>query len=144
MQLCESYGQQPAEARCEHSRTTAGLRAAKAAARAVLRTAFLYIHHMRTAPRNPKTEKPTKNARILLDVAIICTTFGPSDPSKRRESHCCFVNVRNLHPDSNKRMSRRVVTAPRLVGVHLTHYAMTGVGLLYYEVWMGNLTTYET
>ena len=41
-------------------------------------------------------------------------------------------------------MSRRVVTAPRLVGVHLTHYAMTGVGLLYYEVWMGNLTTYET
>ena len=31
-------------------------------------------------------------------------------------------------------MSRRVVTTPRLVGVHLTHYAMTGVGLLYYEV----------
>ena len=58
---------------------------------------------------------------LLLDQAI---------RQMRRESHCCFVNVRNLHPDSNKRMSRRVVTAPRLVGVHLTHYAMTGVGLL--------------
>ncbi len=31
-------------------------------------------------------------------------------------------------------MSRRVVTAPRVVGVHLTHCAMTGVGLLCYEV----------
>ena len=33
-------------------------------------------------------------------------------------------------------MSRRVVATPRLVGVHLTHCAMTGVGLLCYEVWM--------
>ena len=31
-------------------------------------------------------------------------------------------------------MSRRVVTTSRLVIVHLTHYAMTGVGLLCYEV----------
>ena len=43
------------------------------------------------------------------------------------------VNLRNLQSDSNKRMSRRVVNhAP--IGKYIEHCAMTGVGLLCYEV----------
>ncbi len=60
---------------------------------------------LRTAPHGLQTGKPTKNARILLDVAIICTTFGPSDPSKRRESRCYHRKSGILQSDGNKRMS---------------------------------------
>ncbi len=41
------------------------------------------LRRRRTASRGPKTEKTPKNVHFLLDVAIICTTFGPSDPSKK-------------------------------------------------------------
>ena len=62
-----------------------------------------------------KTQITTKKVRILLDVPIVCTTFGPSDPSEYDVNRIAvIVNVRNLHSDSNKRMSRRVVTTPRL------------------------------
>ena len=50
-----------------------------------------------------------KIARKLLWFRFFVLLLGQAIRRKRRESRCCFVNVRNLHPDSNKRMSRRVV-----------------------------------
>ena len=57
-----------------------------------------------------ETQITTKKARVLLLVSIICTTFGASDPSKRRESRCRYRKRGNLQKNGNKRMSRRVVT----------------------------------
>ena len=41
--------------------------------------------------------------------------FWGSDPSKDVNRIAVLVNLRNLLSNSNKRMSRRVVTTPRLV-----------------------------
>ena len=51
---------------------------------------------------NPqKTQITTKKARKLLYDTIICTTFGPSDPSKSDVNRIAVVvNVENLQPDS--------------------------------------------
>ena len=84
----------------------------------------------------PKTRKIAKKARKLLYDTIICTTFGASDPSECDVNRIAvLVNLRNLLLDSNKRMSYfGSSTTLRLVRVHLKYYAMTGVGLLCYEV----------
>ncbi len=78
----------------------------------------------------------TKKACKLLYDTIICTTFGASDPSECDVNRIAvLVNLRNLLLDSNKRMSYfGSSTTLRLVRVHLKYYAMTGVGLLCYEV----------
>ena len=50
-----------------------------------------------TASHSPQTKKTTKNARILLDVAIIYTTFWPSDPSKETWIELLLpINVESL------------------------------------------------
>ncbi len=67
-----------------------------------------------------KTQITTKKVRILLDVPIVCTTFGPSDPSEYDVNRIAVaVNVENLHSDGNKRMSYfGSLTTLRLVVVH--------------------------
>ena len=64
----------------------------------------------------PKTRKITKKACKLLYDTIIRTTFGASDPSKCDVNRVVATGKREKFTVcGNKRMSRRVVTTPRLV-----------------------------
>ncbi len=85
----------------------------------------------------PKSQKNTSNSKKSTQIVVrynYLYYFWASDPSRKDVNRIAVtVNLRNLQSDSNKRMSRRVVNhAP--IGKYIEHCAMTGVGLLCYEV----------
>ena len=106
----------PAEARYSHSLIA---RAPQAAARkyiiiciATLRGSRTLKSHKNPPPENTKNNK--KSMQIVVRYNYLYYFWG-SDPSKDVNRIAVLVNLRNLLSNSNKRMSRRVVTTPRLV-----------------------------
>ena len=91
------------------------------------------LRTLKSHKNSPKTRKITKKARKLLYDTIICTTFGTAIRRERRESRCCYCKRRKFTVCDNKRMSQRVVNHVP-IGEYIEHCAMTGVGLLCYEV----------
>ena len=55
--------------------------------------------NLKTSPENTKNSK--KKHAICCTIQLFVLLLGQAIRRKRRESRCCFVNVRNLHPDSN-------------------------------------------
>ncbi len=79
----------------------------------------------------PKTRKYKKSMQIVVRYNYLYYFWGKRSV-ERRESHCCLVNLEIYSPTAIRGCP--VGSLPRPIGKYIKHCAMTGVGLLYYEV----------
>ena len=68
--------------------------------------------NLKKSPENTENNKKSMQIVVRFNYSYY---FWGSDPSKDVNRIAVLVNLRNLLSNSNKRMSRRVVTTPRLV-----------------------------
>ena len=83
-----------------------------------------------STPRPLKRKKRQKMHVFCWMLQLFVLLLDQAIRRKRRESRCCCVNVRNLLSAAIRGCPRRVVTAPRLVGVHLNALRHDGRGPL--------------